>query len=83
MHILIKDTETDRVRGYLCFERGIQSATIVAASEEAAAALGKIAAVMDVDEVLLLHFPGDEEPNKEDGWRLTDAKVYARQAPGG
>lgn len=78
-HIIIKDTETDKVVGRLCVERGVQASTIVANTEEAAAALAKIAQAMNLDEIFLLRFHGDEDPPKEDGWRLTDVRVYAKQ----
>jgi len=78
-HIIIKDTETDKIVGRLCIERGVQAATIVANTEEAGAALAKVAQAMNLDEVFLLCFH-EEEPPKEDGWRLTDVRVFVKQS---
>lgn len=80
-HILIKDSNTDKVVGRLCIERGV-SANIMASTEDAAIALARIAQAMDVDDVFMLRFHGEPEPPKEDGWRLTDVRVYTKTPPG-
>jgi hypothetical protein len=76
-HIIIKDTNSDKVVGRLCIERGV-SANIIASTEEASAALCKVAQAMDVNDVFLFCFH-EENPPTEDGWRLTDVRVYVKQ----